>query len=472
MKTTSRSLCVIVLLAVVMTATLYAGGDKYSPRLVGMGRAFTALSRGLDAVGTNPANLALDDRNATFTLNIAPVGLSIGSDLFNYKIYNDYFTGIPDPNNPDNRIAKPLNEQDKNEILGLFPDGIAKTQMRFEMAPIGLSLQIGSFGFALVASTQTAVNLDLPEGYMKFPLRGLEENGSIYSFNGTALNSSSIAEVNFSGGYMLPFELPSVSEMSVGFGVKYLAGLAFFATEKYNGTIQTIVHRSDIGNGTQIIDSMTINGNFDFLQYQAVADPDDPGPVGSGVGFDFGVSAFVFNSVRVGASITDIGSIKWDKRTKAIVGNSSFSVSGIDRGQDTIITNSFKGETRDTTAFEFDLPTAIHLGAEMRVDEVFDVIPFRWTVAMDGHFGLNEVAGNTKTPQFSIGMELDPVAGWLPLRTGFLIGGRERFAWSAGLGFHILNTFDIDFATQSIAIMTNPDSFRTFSFTMGMRLRI
>jgi hypothetical protein len=470
MKTTSRSLCVIVLLAVVMTATLYAGGDKYSPRLVGLGRAFTALSRGLDAVGTNPANLALDDRNATFTLNIAPIGFSIGSDLVNYKIYNDFFVGIPDPNDPNNRIGKPLNDQDKNEILGLFPDGIARTQLNLETAPVGFSLQIGSFGLAIVPSMKVASNIDLSEGYLKFLLNGLDGSDRVYSFNGTAVKASMVAEVNTSVAYVLPVSLPSVDEIAIGVGVKYLQGLGFTSTERYNASIGTVGQLYS-GNGTSAYLPDSIKGNFDFVQLHAVMDPDDPQPVGSGMGFDFGVSAFIFDMVRVGASITDIGSIKWDKRTKAVVGRSSFAVDGLDQSKDTVISRSFKGETMDTTAFEFDLPTAIHLGAEMRVDEVFDVIPFRWTIAMDGHFGLNEVAGNTKTPQFSFGTELDPLAGWLPFRTGFLIGGRERFAWSAGFGIHLLNTFDLDFATQSIAIMTNPDGFRTGSFTMGMRLR-
>ncbi|MEI7907649.1 MAG: hypothetical protein WCI84_09875, partial [Bacteroidota bacterium] len=133
--------------------------------------------------------------------------------------------------------------------------------------------------------------------------------------------------------------------------------------------------------------------------------------------------------------------------------------------------DAFKGRTVDTTGFEFDLPTAVHVGAAVQMDDVFDAIPFRWLVAVDGHFGLNEIGGNTKLPQFSIGTELDPVAGWLPLRTGVILGGRERFAWSAGFGFHIANTFDIDFATQSLAILSNPTTFRTGSFTMGMRLR-
>jgi hypothetical protein len=472
MKKITRSSAIILLLSAVVSSTLFAGGDKFSPRIVGMGRTFTALSRGLDAVGTNPANLALDDRNATFTLNLVPLGFQVGSDLFNYKIYNDYFTGIPDPNDPNNRISKPLNDNDKKEILGLFPDGIARTQMRFEIAPIGFSLQIGNFGFALVPSVLTAVNLDLSEGYMKFALNGLEDGGSFYSFNGTALNASAVAEVNASLAYILPLEFPNVNEISVGVGVKYLQGLAFIGTDRYNASIETVGDTYiDPNSGESIFVPKSIKGNFEFLQYVAL-DTTDFLPVGRGMGYDIGLSALLFNSIRIGASVTDIGSITWDKYTKAIVGKSNFELKGAGdkEGQDSLA-KAFKGETKDTTAFTYNLPTAIHLGVEARIDDIVEAIPFRWTVAADVHLGLNEVAGNTKIPQFALGMELDPLAGWLPLRTGILLGGRDRFAWSAGFGLHLANTFDLDFATQSIAILTNPNGFRTGSLTMGMRFR-
>jgi hypothetical protein len=463
----------VVLLAVVMTATLYAGGDKLSPRTIGMGRTFTALSRGLDAVGTNPANLALDDRNATVTLDIMPVGFNIGSDFLNLKIYNDFFTGMEDPANPGgDRIAKPLSAADKKEILGLFPGGIGRTQFGMEIAPIGLSLQIGRFGFGLAPSAQVAMNLDLSEDYLKFLLNGFEENGSVYRFNGTAVNASATVGANASFAYLLPFEAYNISDIAVGFGVKYLVGLAFVTTDRYDATIQSLVYKSSGPNGTEVIDSMHINGTFDFLQYTSIMDPDEPGPVGSGMGFDIGVNATILNAFQVGISVTDIGSMTWDKNTKAITGKSSFSITqlGDEANQDSLA-NAFKGETKDTSAFEFALPTQLHFGVAARVDEIFSAIPFRWTVAMDLHLGFNEAAGNTKIPQFAIGTELDPLAGWLPLRTGIIIGGRERFAWSAGFGIHLLNTFDLDFATQSIAILTNPEGFRNGSFTMGMRLR-
>lgn len=473
MNTILRSLFVLVLLAVVMTATVFAGGDRYSPRTVGMGRTFTALSRGLDAVGTNPANLALDDRNATITLDIAPLGFSIGSDFLNLKIYNDFITGVEDPANPGgDRIAKALSDADKKEILGLFPGGVGRTQFGMEMAPVGLSMQIGRFGFGFVPSVQMAMNLDLSEDYMKFLLNGFEENGSVYRFNGTAVNASAIAGANASFGFVLPFEGFNVSDIAIGFGAKYLIGLAYMTTERYDATIQSIVHTSTGPGNIRVIDSMEIRGDFDFLQLIA-GETEDPQPAGKGMGFDIGLNATLFNAFQVGFSVTDIGKMTWDKGTKAVTGRSSIRINQLgDKANQDSLANAFKGETRDTTEFEFPLPTQIHFGVAARVDEIFDVIPFRWTVAMDLHLGLNEVAGNTKIPQFAIGTELDPLAGWLPLRTGIIIGGRERFAWSAGFGIHLLNTFDLDFATQSIAILTNPESFRTGSFTMGMRLRL
>ncbi len=464
---------VILLLSVVMISTLMAGGDKNSPRIVAMGRSFTALSRGLDAVGTNPANLALNDRDATITLDIFSTGISVGSDFINYKIYNDFFTGIPDPNDPKKRVGKFLTTQDKRDILDLFPEGIARTQTSAGGQAIGLSFQMGDFGFAIVPSLQLNTNLDLSEGYLKFPLMG-HESERLYSFDGTAINASAVIEINGSAGYILPLEVPGVSEIAVGVGVKYLAGMAYIATDHYNAFIDVQGSMAtDNSTGEQIFFPEKIVGQFDYLQYVAVDTVNDiPKPVGSGLGFDLGASAFIFDAVRLGVSVTDIGSITWDKYTKAIVGNSSFELKGIGdkEGQDSL-TNAFKGETKDTSEFTYSLPTAFHLGAEIRVDEVLEAIPFRWTVAVDMHLGLNEVAGNTKLAQFAIGTELDPLAGWLPLRTGIFLGGRERFAWSAGFGIHLANTFDLDFATQSIALLTNPESFRIGSFIMGMRLR-
>ena len=91
------SVMIAVVLGVVIANTSNAGNGLFSGRTIGMARTFTASSRGLDAIGLNPANLALDDRGSDATFEIAPfsgIGFFAGSDFINYKIYQDDFTGV------------------------------------------------------------------------------------------------------------------------------------------------------------------------------------------------------------------------------------------------------------------------------------------------------------------------------------------------------------------------------------------
>ena len=474
MKTMAKH---IVLLSVVVSSTLYASGDNFSARLVGMGRTFTAISRGLDAVGSNPANLALNDRDATFTLSLAPLGLSVGSDFINYGIYQEFFTGVPDPTpeDPNHRSSKVLSPDDKSKILGLFPGGISRTQAKIGMSPLGFSLQLGDLGFAFVPSVQVASNIDIPEGFMKMFLTGFRDDpqGTSYNLDNTAAGLSIVASFNLSAAYKLPVELPEVTDVAVGIGVKYLLGIAYATTDHYQSTIETNnVHQHTDENGKTYYLPETIHANYDFLQFWAF-DTSDYMPAGSGIGFDIGASGIVMNMFRVGLSVTDIGSITWDKGNHAITGKGDLSIHGIDPkyGLLDTLSTAFKGKTQDTTAFTYSLPTALNIGVEIPMEKIIPEIPFRWRVAVDGHFGFNNVPGNSTIPQIALGTEINPLWGWFPLRTGILIGGRQRFGWSAGFGLHLANTFDLDIATQSVALLANPNSFRTGSFVFGMRFR-
>lgn len=143
------SMMIVFVLGVVSTNISSAGNDRVSGRTIGMARTFTASSRGLDALGLNPANLALDDRGSTVTFQIAPFGVRAGSDLLNYQIYQDYFTGEDstdasgnpafDQNGKTVRVGKKLSQSDKDVILGLFPGGIAHTQFNFDITEFGLT---------------------------------------------------------------------------------------------------------------------------------------------------------------------------------------------------------------------------------------------------------------------------------------------------------------------------------------------
>ena len=478
---------IVFALGVATINTSYAGNDRVSGRTIGMARTFVASSRGLDAIGLNPANLALPDRGNTVTFQFAPFGLRAGSDFINYGIYQDFFTGedsiVAATGQPyhdsitgqTKRIPKKLSESDKDQILGLFPGGIAHTQFNFDITEFGLSYQSATIGgIGLSVSDRIGINLDIPEGYMKFLLEGFDEFGSLYTFDNTSVTASWLREFNLSYARVLPIELKWVKNISVGIGIKYIQGFGYLGTDHYFGNINNNIGVDSVG-----IPFGSLTGNFDFLQYQSYDTSKISGsnlvdhltkPAGTGIGFDFGVSAELFQALRVGISITDIGKVTWDKGNQAIIGTGKFEVTDY-HGVDTV-GNAFKGKTVDTTSFTSSLPTALHIGAALQVDKAAFIssFPGQLLVAMDVHFGFNNEPGNSKTPRFSLGAEYRPV-NIIPIRTGISVGGRERFTWSFGFG---INTpvWDMDLGTESIALLTNPNGFRSGSFTFGMRFRI
>ena len=473
-------------LGVVTVNTSYAGNDRVSGRTIGMARTFVASSRGLDAMGLNPANLALDDRGSTVTFQIAPFGFRAGSDFINYGIYQDFFTGedsvvaatgqvYRDSSGNTKRVGKKLSESDKDQILGLFPGGIAHTQFNFDITEFGLTVRSATLGgIGLSVSDRIGVNLDIPEGYMKFLLEGFDEHGSVYTFDNTSVTASWMREYNLSYARILPVELKWVKNISVGIGIKYIQGFGYFGTDHYFGNISNNIQDS------AGIPTGSLTGNFDFLQFQSYDDTSGfkgsnivdrlTKPAGTGIGFDFGVSAELFQALRVGISVTDIGKVTWDNNNRAIIGTGKFEVTDY-HGVDSI-GNAFKGNTVDTTSFTSSLPTALHIGAALQVDKAAFVssFPGQLLVAVDLHFGFNNEPGNSKTPRFSLGTEYRPL-NFIPIRTGISVGGRERFTWSFGFG---INTpvWDMDLGTESIALLTNPNGFRSGSFTFGMRFRI
>jgi hypothetical protein len=483
---------IVGVLGVVIANTSYAGNDLVSARTVGMARTFTASSRGLDAIGLNPANLALDDRGSTVSFEVAPLGFSATSDFINYQIYTDDFTGVDslDANGKPTgkRIAKVLSQSDKDEILGLFPSaGISHTELNFDVTEFGLTFQgqaLGGVGFSV--SDEVGVNINLPAGYLKMLLDAFPDSGGAYSLDNTSIKASWLREYNLSYAHTLPLDLKWLKDVAVGVGIKYVQGFGYSGTDHYTGSIQVVPSYTATPAGN-VLTSEPTSGNVNFLQYESnanflsivqgklensfsVSDLISGTPAGTGLGLDFGVSGEIFQAFRVGVSVTDIGKVTWNGNTKVIVENGSFSISDINQ-QDSL-KNAFKGQTLDTTSFKTSLPTALHIGGALQVDKApfISYFPGQLLLAADVNVGFNDEPGNTTTPRYSVGAEYRPI-GVLPIRTGISVGGLEKFQWSFGIGFNT-PVWDIDFGTESITLLTNPDSFRTASFTIGMRFRI
>lgn len=461
----------------------FGGGERSNIRGVSMGRTFVASARGLEAIGTNPANLALgdDDRNVTFTL-VPPFGLSIGSDFLDYEIYNDFFTG-EDSAGTGKRISKILQPADKERILSLFPSGLAETHFDLDLRVFGLTIHnnfLGNIGLAV--SERVSINFDMPRDYARFALNGLDSAGSSYDFGGTDARAWWLREYSLSYAHTLP-DLVIVKNVAAGFTVKLIHGLGYVGTDHYNATFSNSQVRDVNGNFI----GYRLDGSFDFRLLRSginevvnVIEGRDtsiqftpfPSPAGSGIGVDLGVTGEVLPGIRAAVSVTDIGSITWNLNTKERVGNAKITITNpTSKAQQDSLEQAFKGEERETGEFSTSLATALHVGGSVQLDETgwAPWVPGRLLVAIEYQQGFNKSPGNTTRPRIGVGVEYRPI-GFLPLRTGVSIGGQDRFNWAMGFGFD-LTYFTFDLGTENIgALFTN--SFNLFSIGVGMRFKI
>ncbi|HLF19162.1 MAG TPA: DUF5723 family protein [Bacteroidota bacterium] len=459
-----------ILILCLIVGSLAVAGDRSNVRGMAMGRTFNASSRGLDALGVNPANLALADRSS-ISLNILSLGTRLSTELFSYDVYQEFFTG--DPN--DRNKPKILTEDDKNRLLSLLPEGRGATRSDFEIFSLGFSFRHPKFGgIAFAMTDRLGARFDLPKEYLRMFLFGFDSTGSTYNFEGTAVSAWWWREYNISYGIELPLNRPPVKNIAVGIGVKLLRGYAAVKTDHYAGII-----------GVQRVGSNQYRGiaNFDFLTSRSGIDELGsnrgksfsvfPDPAGTGIGFDLGLSVELLSGARIAASITDIGSLRWNKNIVETAASYSLAFTDPFSSQTRdSLEKAFKGSNSPGESFSTRLPTAFRLGASMEVQKIpgLSALPGTLLFAVDATQGFTESMGGIVQPRISLGMEyrLIPL---LPLRTGFSFFGGDVVRWGAGFGLDFY-AFNLDLATENLAMLFSSKKVSMFSFSLGMRIRV
>ncbi len=463
----------IAIVLLVPTAILH-GGDRSNVRGMGMARTLIACSRGTEALGINPANLALHGRSP-FSLSLAPFGFRISTELFSYDIYQEYFTGVAETSPDGTREPRYLTNEDKDRILGSLPEGVGSTRFDFEAMALGVSLtteKLGGFGLSVVDRAGALV--ELPRDYVRFFLYGLDSTGSQYVFDGTGVSAWWWREYNVSYGFRIPIELRIPQSVYVGLGVKFLRGYGMMETQRYAASL---ANRRVGANQYQLevgFDYLARRSGVDFLDQDKEADfTPFPEPAGKGTGFDIGVSAQVMPGLFVAASVTDIGSIRWERNVVQTDGHYTmvlddpFEEENVDS-----LERALRGTNHAGESFSTSLPTALRLGVAVESDDFayLRFLPGRMLLALDYNQGLNSSMGNTTRPRVSIGMEYRLVP-FLPLRTGLSLGGGDGVRWAAGFGldFYYLS---FDLATENFGLVFSPKDFQMFSIAAGLRVRI
>ena len=439
-----------------------------------MGRTFVAWSRGTEALGINPANLAAP-APSSFSLSLMPVGLRLSTEMFSYDLYQEYFTGVPGSDRNAKREPKYLTDSDKERILSSMPDGLSTTRFDLEAMDFGVTIatdKLGSFGFAMI--DRAGASLQIPRDYARFFLYGLDSATSKYVFDGTSVTAWWWREYNLSYALHLQMDATTMRDLYLGVGVKLLNGYGMFQTDHYSASIAN----ERVGTNQYLLnaqfDYLSRRSGVDFLDKDKNADVTPfPDPAGKGIGFDFGLSAQISPGLFVAASVTDIGRIKWEKNLVQTDGHYAISMDDpFTTTNSDSLEQAVRGVNRVGEAFSTSLPTMLRIGAsiECRNFEALKFLPGSMILAFDYHQGLNSSMGNITTPRLSMGMEYRLI-DFLPIRTGLSTGGGDGVRWSAGFGldFHYVC---LDVATENLGMLFRPRTTQTLSAAAGLSIHI
>jgi hypothetical protein len=430
-------------------------GDRTNVRGEGMARTGVATARALDAMGVNPANLAMPGKESLW-FNFFPLAVSAGTDFLDYGLYTTYFTGV---DSAGKRVGRYLDDAAKREILDSFRDEGGTAAAEAEVRLFGAAFSIEHVGVIALTMTQRAsATFTLPKDLAKFMLYG-NIPGTVQDFRTADAKALVVREYALGFGCEVP-PLRLVKTLRVGAAVKLLHGVAYFGVERFNASLATSPNGALTGT-LDILARSSEPGEFSVF----------PQPSGTGYAVDLGVSGEITSYLSFGLSLTDVGAMQWTRNLQETVVESTLVIDDPFRAaQQDDIDRAFHGETRPSAPFYSTLPTQLHFGAAVQIDRLpgLTVFPGELLVALDYVQGFADVPGATTLARFSLGAEYAP-ARWFMLRTGATLGGAEHSAMALGLGFR-LGFFRLDLASDNIAWLFAPTSFSSASVALGMQL--
>ena len=477
----------IVTLAV-LSSNVFAQSRHYSAATLGMGGGGTAFIDGYHANFLNPANLMFSERPKRSLGIVGGVGLRAGGTFLNLDVYDQYLT-----------TGLTIDGATRTEMLDAwFGSDVNNTRdlaTTVNIVPFGFSTRSKKMALSLATRVRTTQDVTFNKGFMNLAFFGFDSEafGTAVPVN---LNSKTLSYAEVSVGYAMEVPLPLSGliealpfingvKLYAGVAPKYIVGVA--STElDLTSTLQ--VNPVDVNNDggiTHIFDySLYTYGEIgdDFRAYTSDRDasdssdvslgdyldvPTDFGSLGSGFGVDMGVTAefdvslpvlsFFGGSqkLRVAMSVTDLGSVSYDKNPSIITANGTVQIDGDTQdkevGQyfedlsDSLGNDVYGGfNVEEASAQKYKLPGMYNFGAALTLGKL--------TTTLDYGFGFNDLGTNSKRSVLTLGAQYR-FLGFIPLRVGTRIGGYTSAAYSAGFGID-LRVFEF---SAGASVVTNSE---------------
>lgn len=425
----------------------------------------TAVVTDYQCVGINPANLGWKRNNQLVNFGVGETNMSIYSEPLKRTLINELF-------DKDNNFTK----EEKDEAVKNFTR--AKLQMEGSINGVGLSFQddkIGGFGVAIKERFMWDSYLNEQSADLLFngynsdyfdtllinlqtgDTTGFRENALLLSevFEDTYLKMTWFREFNFSYGRRI-INRDNFS-LYIGIGIKYIQGYSVFNYSYEDGVINTY---------------SALNPAFkvDYDAYSpSQIDNDEYQTVGNGWGLDFGVSALLFNKLRLALALTDYGKIVWDGNVytgeDATVNNiqsagmNNYNIFDL---EENLIVGSvdwggWEGLENKTT----ELPMNLRFGSSYLLNEKYEF-------GLEMYIPTNTVPGSYDKMIVGFGTRLQPVK-WFRASIGLVTGGEtgtdipvgisffpfnnDSFSWELGVAIRDVTTyFSQNKPTVSIAL--------------------
>lgn len=428
----------------------------------------TAVVTDYQCVGLNPANLGWKRNNHLVNFGVGEGIYSVYSEPLKRTLVNELFSSS-DEN---------FTYEEKQEAVQNFTE--TKLQFEGNVSGIGLSFQdekIGGFGFAIkerimwdsyfneqsadilfngynsayfdslvvdIASGDTTGFSTLPDSVSKL-------------FDNTYLEMSWFREYNLSFGRQI-FKNEKFA-LYGGIGFKYIRGYSVFNYSYKDGVVKAY----SALNPTLGVDYDTPSpSEIDNNDYQSV---------GSGWGLDFGVTAMLFNKLRLAIALTDFGQIKWDGNvyegddaTLNDIKTSGLDNYNIFELDDNVAFGNLKwggweGRESKTT----NLPTSIRFGGAYLLKEKFEF-------GTDFYIPINDVPGSYDKLIFGFGTRIMPVK-WFRGSIGVVAGGATGTNIPVGISFFPFNnnsfSWELGLAVKDITSYFSQNN-PTVSVAMGL----
>jgi hypothetical protein len=415
----------------------------------GRGGVINTFATDYQVIGINPANLGRKvDHKAAVT--IGEVGIGVASQSLNKTLFKKLIYNSDDPITPAGK-AELVNAMTSSNTLNANVD---VTTVGF-----AITLPNGFGGIAVSNRYRSGVHLGLNRTAADIIVNG--KNAEIYTnFNAstaplvsTALDGSNMqgtvtSEYNIAYGVEV-LKLASV-KISAGLGYRYIQGIGIVDIRIQDGTFYGYNALSpvfDINYG-----DVTASTNFNYKNGSGLQS------VGHGHGFDIGLAAEVGKALRLGVSITDMGSMSWDgnvltAQNQQLNMTNSTGITTYNVFEE--LSNQFNRDDKSLFTYETNkthkgaLPTKLRTGAGLRISDLFEA-------GLDVTMPLNDVAGNITSTFVGVGLDYKP-AHWVRLSSGVTGGAGYGASLPLGVTF-VTKSWEAGLSSRDVLGLFNEKS--------------